>query len=310
MKIDKKRRYAIHKCMANNDTNNFDWALIQSFVAVAEAGSLSAAARNIGQSQPTIGRHIKAIEKTLGVELFHRAPKGLILTEVGVEVLDHAREMSKAAARLRLVADGRSGDLRGIVRITASVVFSHFILPPVIALIRQQLPEIEIELVPSDTTENLIFREADIAIRMYRPTQLDVITRHVADQEIGLFANRSYLDRVGRPQSFDDLMGFDFVGFDKSDLIIQTMADLGIKVDRRFFPVRCDDQAAYWHLVRAGCGVGATQRVIGDAEPLVERILLDINLPVLPVWLTAPDALRTNARIRRVWELLASALAA
>lgn len=289
---------------------SLDWTLIQSFSAVAEAGSLSSAARNMGQSQPTIGRHIKSIEEALGVELFQRAPRGLTLTQAGLEILDHAREMQMSAARLRLVAQGRSEELRGTVRITASVVFSHFILPPVIAQIRTEVPEIDIELVPSDTTENLIFREADIAIRMYRPTQMDVITRHIADQEIGLYVARKYLERVGRPVTMESALDLDFVGFDRNDLIIRSMKAVDIDVDREFFPVRCDDQAAFWHLVRAGCGIGAAQTIIGDAEPLVERILTDIDLPTLPVWLAAPDALRSNARIRRVWDFLAKALAA
>ena len=290
--------------------DTLDWTLIQSFNAVAEAGSLSAAARKMGQSQPTVGRHIKSIEDKLGVELFQRAPRGLNLTKAGLEILDHAREMQLAAARLRLVAEGRSEDLQGTVRITASVVFSHFILPPVIAQIRAELPEIDIELVPSDTTENLIFREADIAIRMYRPSQLDVITRHVTDQKLGLYAAKTYLDRVGCPKTMDEAIDLDFIGFDKNDLLIRVMNEMGLNVDRGFFPVRCDDQAAHWHMVRAGCGIGGTQLVIGDAEPLVQRVLLDVDLPILPVWLAAPDALRSNARIRRVWDMLASALVA
>jgi len=288
---------------------SLDWALIQSFCAVAEAGSLSAAARKLGQSQPTVGRHVRAIEAALGVELFRRAARGLTLTATGVEILGHARDMQQAAARLRLVAEGQHEDLRGTVRITASVAFSHFILPTIIAGIRNELPEVAIELVPSDTTENLVFREADIAVRMYRPTQLDVITRHVTDQKIGLFAARAYLDRVGRPDRFEDLMDMDFVGYDKNDQIIRVMRDLGVDVDREFFRVRCDDQAAHWHLVRAGCGIGAAQVVIGAREPLVEQVLTQVVLPTLPVWLAAPDALRSNARIRRVWDLLADALA-
>ncbi len=290
--------------------DSLDWTLIQSFSAVAEAGSLSGAARKTGQSQPTIGRHIKSIESILGVELFHRVPRGLTLTQAGLEILDHAREMQLAAARLRLVAEGQSEDLRGTVRITASVAFSHFILPPVIARIRVELPEIDIELVPSDTTENLIYREADIAIRMYRPTQLDVITRHVTDQKLGLYAATQYLERVGCPTTMDEAFDLDFIGFDKNDLLIRVMSEMGLNVDRGFFPVRCDDQAAHWQMVRAGCGIGGTQRVIGDAEPLVQRVLLDVDLPILPVWLAAPDALRSNARIRRVWDFLAQALAA
>jgi len=287
-----------------------DWTLVQSFAAVAREGSLSAAARRLGQSQPTVGRHIKALEQALGVELFTRAPRGLTPTAAALELLDHAKSMDDAAARLQLVAQGRATDLSGTVRITASVVVSHFILPPVIARLRRSRPEIQIELVPSDTTENLIFREADIAVRMYRPTQLDVIARHVADQPIALYAARSYLDRMGRPADTDALMELDFVGFDRSELIIRTMRDFGITVERSFFPVRCDDQAAYWQIVRAGCGVGAAQQVVGDAEPIVERVLPQFELPALPVWLVAPEALKSNARIRRVWDTLAEALSA
>jgi len=291
------------------DSRNLDWTLVQSFVAVAQEGSLSAAGRKLGQSQPTIGRHIKALERALGVGLFTRAPRGLIATQAGLEILDYAHVMQSAAAKLRLAAEGRADDLRGTVRITASVVVSHFILPEIIAEIRRSLPEIEIELIPSDTTENLIFREADIAIRMYRPTQLDVVTRHVVDQPVAIYGATSYLDRVGRPDNIDQALKLDFIGFDKSDLIIRFMGRVGISVTRDFFAVRCDDQAAYWQLVCAGCGLGAAQMIVGNAEPRVERILAEIELPKLPVWLAAPEALRTNPRIRAVWDLLADALA-
>jgi len=305
--IDQNRRYGIHFRMDKN-SKPLDWTLVQSFCAVGELGSLSAAARALGQSQPTTGRHIKTIEQNLGVELFRRMPRGLALTVAGLEIFDHAREMQQAAARLRLSADGRAEELRGTVRITASVVVSNYILPRIIAAIRAALPEVHIELVPSDTTENLIFREADIAIRMYRPTQLDVITRHVSDQQLGLYGHRAYLDRVGRPTTLAKLEALDFVGLDKSDLLIRAMNEIGMTVDREFFPVRCDDQAVQWRLVCAGCGIGAMQRMIGDAEPAVERIPTEFVLPTLPVWLAAPDALRSNARIRKVWDLLSDGL--
>ncbi|MGR3289930.1 MAG: LysR family transcriptional regulator, partial [Paracoccaceae bacterium] len=245
----------------------------------------------------------------LGVELFRRVPRGLQLTLAGLEILDHANMMQQAAARLRLAAEGQAAVLRGTVRITASVVMSHFVLPSIISEMRIELPEVDVELVPSDATENLIFREADIAIRMYRPTQLDVITRHIVDQPIGLYASREYLNRAGRPNSTAEVMKMDFVGLDKNDLMIRAMGDIGMQVDRDFFPVRCDDQAAHWRLVCAGCGLGGMQTKIADAEPLVERIPTEFDLPTLPVWLAAPDALRSNARIRRVWDILAASLA-
>ncbi len=285
-----------------------DWTLLQSFAAVAETGSLSAAARKLGQSQPTLGRHIRALETVLGVELFTRAPKGLIPTEAARRLIGPAEQMHAAAARLQLVAEGQDAGLAGTVRITASAVVSHFILPPILAAMRRAHPEIQIELVPSDSSENLLFREADIALRMYRPTQLDVVTAHIADQPLGLYAATAFLDRAGRPETVEDLMALDFVGFDASDTIIRFMREMGMDVARDYFGLRCDDQAAYWQLVRAGCGVGGMQVAIGDAEPGVERVLPELDLPRLPVWLAAPAALRHNPRIRLVWDRLAEGL--
>ena len=294
----------------DKDVGVLDWTLLQSFSAVVETGSLSGAARKLGQSQPTIGRHVKVLEAALGVGLFTRAPRGLVPTAAGLEISDMGRDMQKAATRLRLIADGKAGDLNGTVRITASVVTSHFILPKIVSDMRRALPEIQIDLVPSDTTENLIFREADIAVRMYRPTQLDVITKHVCDQPMAVYAAKSYLDRIGRPETLEDAARLDFVGFDKSDLIIRLMADLGMKATRDFFAVRCDQQAVHWELVRAGCGLGGAQTIIGDADPTVERILEEqMQIQALPIWLTAPQALRTNPRIRAVWDYLSEALA-
>ncbi len=287
-----------------------DWTLYRSFLTVAETGSLSAAARALTLSQPTLGRHIAELESALATPLFTRAPRGLILTDAGTAMLPAARQMREAAAALALLAAGREQSLSGTVRLTASRVVSHYLLPPILADLRRQEPGIEIELVPSDSTENLLFREADIALRMYRPTQMDVITRHLCDLPTAIYAAKSYLDRHGRPQTPEDLLGLDFVGFDRSDLILRLIAGLGIQRRREDFALRCDDQVVYWALVRAGCGIGATQCQIGDPDPLVERCAPFIRLPSLPVWLTAPEALRQNPRIRRVLDHLAAAFRA
>ena len=287
--------------------DNPDWTLYRSFLAVAEQGSLSAAARALNLSQPTLGRHVADLEAALATQLFTRAARGLNLTDAGTAMLPAARQMRDAAAALALVAAGREGSLTGTVRLTASRIVSHYLLPPVLADLRHHEPGIEIELVPSDSTENLLFREADIALRMYRPTQLDVVTRHLGDLPTALYAARSFLDRHHRPTSPEDLLAMDFVGFDRSDLMRRLMASLGFHRQREDFPIRCDDQLVYWNLVRAGCGIGATQVSIGDADPSVERIAHFIQLPALPVWLTAPEALRQNPRIRRVLDHLAAA---
>ncbi len=287
--------------------DNPDWTLFRSFLSVAETGSLSGAARALKLSQPTLGRHIAELEAALGVVLFTRAARGLVLTDAGAAMLPGARQMRDAVAALAMLAAGREQSLTGTVRLTASRVVSHYLLPPILAELRVQEPGIDIELVPSDSTENLLFREADIALRMYRPTQLNVVTRHLGDLPTAIYAAKSYLDRRGRPQGVEELLALDFVGFDRSDLILRLMAGLGIARRREDFALRCDDQVVYWALVRAGCGIGATQCPIGDADPLVERVAPFVPLPALPVWLTAPEALRQNPRVRRVMDHLSGA---
>ena len=289
-------------------TSNLDWTHIRSFLAVAETGSLTAAAKKTGQSQPTLGRHIKSAEEALGTQLFVRSTSGLELTEAGLSLLEPAREMGKASARLATLAAGRDERLSGTVRITASVVVSHYLLPAIIADLRRMEPEIDIELVPSDTSESLIFREADIAVRMYRPTQLDVVTRKVSEQKLALYASKEQLIRQGNPKDFQELTELDFVGFDRSDMIIRTMRALGFAVDREFFGIRCDNQGTYWELVRKGCGVGAMQTIIGDADAEVERLHFQPELPSLPVWLASHKALHKTPRVKRVWDHLADRL--
>lgn len=285
-----------------------DWSLIQSFLAVAETGSLSAAARALGRSQPTLGRQIQTLEQTLGAQLFDRHARGLKLSETGNNLLPLARQVHQAMNEIALTAAGQSQQLEGSVRITASVLTSHYVLPAIFAAIREAEPAIQLDLIPSDTTENLLFREADIAIRMYRPTQLDIVTRHIVDVEMGAFAARSYLDRKGHPQNADDILNHDIVGYDSNDLIVRTMRDMGWPITRDSFAVRCDNQATYWELVRMGCGIGFSQAAIGRAEPLVEELYLGIEIPKLPIWLAAHQAMRQTPRIRRVWDLLAEGL--
>ena len=286
-----------------------DWDHLRVFVGVAEHGSLSAAGRELNISQPTVGRHIQALEDSLGVRLFQRTVRGLDLTDTGRDLLEHGREMAAAADRLALAAAGREAAVSGTVRVTASAFVATLTLPEIIADLRLAHPEIEIELVASDATENLLQREADIAVRMYRPRQVDVITRKVSELSLGVYAANSYLSRRGTPRELNDLLAHDIVGYDRDETILQGFAAVGADVDRHFFVARCDDQVAYWHLVVAGVGIGFSQVRVGDAEPLVSRVLPDFAIPPLPVWLTAHAGLRTNPRVRRVFDFLAERLA-
>lgn len=287
-----------------------DWSLVQSFLAVAETGSLSAAARALNATQPTIGRHVQTLEGDLGVSLFRRQARGMVLSEEGEALLEPARAMEKAANALSLSAAGEASELSGSVRITATVFAAHYVLPPIIAELRQSVPEIEIEVVASDRSENLLFREADIAVRMYRPTQLDMIALHLGDIELGLFGAATYLDSNEMPKTSKEILTqCPIVGYDRNEEIIRGFREAGYPVTREFFPTRCDNQTVYWELVRAGCGLGFGHRKVGLRDPALREVPLDIEIPKLGVWLTAHEALRHTPRVDTVWKILAPRLA-
>jgi Transcriptional regulator len=289
---------------------NLDWSLVQAFLSVAETGSLSAAARALDRSQPTLGRQIRAMEAQLGADLFHRQPRGLELTETGSALIAPARAMREAANAMAMAAAGREQRLEGSVRITASVAVSVFHLPRILTAIRRAEPRIALELVPSDRSSNLLYREADIAIRMYRPTQQDLVTRHLGDTAIGAFAAREYIQRRGQPRSVAETAGHDLIGQDRETQLLEGMRALGLPATKDWFAFRCDDVATSWQLIRAGAGIGFIQRSLGLRDPDLVELDLGVALPTLPVWLTTHGAMRQNPRIRRVWSLLAEALIA
>jgi len=283
---------------------DLDWSLMASFLAAAETGSLSAAATTLRQSQPTVGRHIRKLESQLGLELFQRHARGLVLTPSGERIRHHAQAMQAAMAQVALEAEAETGTLSGTVRIACSFFAAHHVLPGLVAQMRAVEPQISVVLHPSDNSDNLMFREADIALRMYRPRQLDLVTRHIADIEMGAFAAKGYLARRGVPRSYEDLLSHDVVGYDQSPLMRDVMAQMGYTLSAEQFVVRTDNQTAYWELVRAGCGVGFTQAHVGRSDPALEELHLGFDIPALPMWLTAHETVRKTPRVDRVWDLL------
>ena len=285
-----------------------DWSLIAAFLAVAEHGSLSAAARRLAVSQPTLGRRIAALEQQLGRDLFHRHARGLELTEDGLALMPDAEIIRGAMGRIALTAAGQAEQLEGTVRITASDMMSMYVLPPILAELRQQHPGIKIDLVPNDSTENLLFREADIAVRMYRPEQLELVTLHIGDMELGMFAAHAYLDRAGRPQTARDILDHALIGYDRNEEIIREMQERGWPATRDWFALRCDSHPVNWALLRAGAGIGFGPVCVGRDDPGVEELKLDLDIPIIPVWLTTHQALRHTPRIALVWTALEQGL--
>lgn len=203
-----------------------DWNLIKSFVTVAETGSLSAAARKLAASQPTLGRHIAELEQALGVTLFRRGRRGYALTEAGSTLYERGRAVSEQASAFSLLALGSVEAIEGTVRIAASEVVAAYVLPEMTARLGAEEPGIEVEIVASNQVENLLRRDADIAIRMVKPAQNEVVARKVADIPLRACAAKSYLDRRGRPREPGDLAGHDLIGFDRSDEIIRGFAQV------------------------------------------------------------------------------------
>ncbi len=288
----------------------FDWNLVKSFLAVIEAGSLAGAVAAKGLSQPTLGRHIDELESALGAVLFVRGRAGMQPTEAAIAVAAAAKSMRQSGAALTMAVEGQGASAEGTVRITASDVVSTFILPPILARLLADQPGIAVELVPSNEQANLLSRDADIAIRMVRPTQNDLIARKVNDMGMGVYARRDYLDRVGTPTGFADIAGHVVIGYDRSSLIIDAMARMGLKADRDFFRFRCDDQVACWRAVCDGIGIGFGPNFLARREPALVRLMPEMEIEALPVWLVSHRELRTSARIRAVSDYLSERLAA
>jgi len=287
-----------------------DWALCRTFAAVVADGSLSAAARRIGYSQPTLGRHIEALEQQLGITLFDRTLQGLKPTETALRLYQSVSAAEEKLAEAALVAEGSTGDLEGTVRITASTVVSHYILPQLLRPIRDEFPAVAIEIVPSDSIENLLLRESDIAIRMFRPTQLELIAKKLGELPIVATAHASYLGAHGTPTTPDDLRHHTLVGLDRSDLLITAARSLGFELRRADFALRTDSQTGGWELLKAGLGIGFAQLGLVNDTPGMRALLPGLKIPGLDVWLTTHRELFLSPRIRAIYDRLAAGLTA
>ncbi len=291
------------------NTSDIPWHLLQSFAAMSEAGSLSAAAGKTGTSQPTLSRHLNQLEDLLGTRLFFRTSAGLTLTSEGAAVQAHADAMAQAAAQLSF-RGAQAQDISGTVRITASQIAATYLLPPMLSSLHIAHPALDLEVVATDQSENLLRREADLAVRMYRPTQNDLIAKKVAHLRMGIFASRSYLERCGAPQTPQDLAQHTVIGYDRSTLIIDGMRQVGLEVDRSFFAFRSDDQVVCWRMIQAGFGIGFGQRGMAEMHEDIVEINPDMDIGTIPVWLTAHKELRMSPRVRLCFDHLADCFAA
>jgi DNA-binding transcriptional LysR family regulator len=290
--------------------DDFNWALVKSFIAVLDAGSLMGAARKLKAQQPTLSRHIAELEAQLKVPLFERTGRGVQPTVAALAIADAARQMHASAGTLLQSLAQRAQATSGTVRITTSQVAASYLLPPVLAALHKAEPGIAIELVASNDLTNLLRREADIAVRMVRPAQGSLVAKKLADIGIVACAHTSYLKRAGTPRQPMDLLdpAHTVIGYDKDPLIVRAATQLGLPVTREHFALRTDDQLAYGRLIAAGAGIGFAAEYNLRHWRGVVPLLPMLKIPPLPCWLAVHREIRGSGVVRRVFEFLAEAI--
>ena len=289
--------------------NNLDWNQLKAFLETAETGSLSAAARKLGLTQPTLSRQVAAIEQSMGVTLFERVGKSMALTPTGLDLLEHARTMGAAAEALSLAATGSSQAVRGVVSVSATDVVSSVLLPPLVKKLHDQEPGIAIDVIPSNALSDLLRREADIAIRHVKPEQPDLIARLIREASAHFYASESWVNAHGHPRSAEDAARLSFVGSDRSGQYLGYLRMHGLPLSEANFSCYADHSVAHWALVRQGMGIGVMMEEIANATPGMVRVLDDLPPVRFPIWLVTHRELRTSKRIRMVFDALAQGLA-
>jgi len=286
----------------------FDWNQARAFLVTAEEGSLSAAARALGLTQPTLSRQVAGLEETLGVTLFERTSRALLLTQSGMQLLAHFRRMGDAADCISIAATGQAEEITGNVAITSTEIMATHYLLPILLQLRSKAPELKIELIISNQLSDLMRREADIAIRHVRPQQDNLIAKRVRTATATLVASSTYLKNVGHPQQVSDLASMQFVGVADPEWIIGPLVERGIKVNLANFNFTTVSGSVLLELLRQGFGVGFLPADIAARFPELENVWPELEPIQIETWLVAHRELRTNPSIRMVFDLLSDGL--
>ncbi|MEX0281704.1 MAG: LysR family transcriptional regulator [Arenibacterium sp.] len=288
---------------------SFDWNHIRAFLATVEHGSLSAAARALKQTQPTLSRQITALEDALDLTLFERGPRVMQITDAGAELLAHVEAMADAAIQISRVAAGQSQAVEGTVRITSSDALAAYPLPRCVTSLRQSHPGIRIELVPMNEMSDLTRREADIAIRHARPEQPDLVAKRIADIEVSLFASQSYLAELGTLSGPGDFAKANFIGYGSPERLVPQVSAMGFPVTVDNFGVTTSNGCAMYELVREGAGIAFLPTIVAEGRLGLQRILPNAPTFSMETWLVTHREIQTSRRIRLTFDHLARELA-
>jgi DNA-binding transcriptional LysR family regulator len=288
--------------------SNVGWEFYRSFLSVLKEGSLSGAARALGITQPTVGRHIAALEEALGVALFTRSQVGLMPTEIALALRSHAEAMESTAASLERTATSHGEGVRGVVRVSASDVIGVEVLPPIVTRLRNQHPDLKVELVLTDRVQDLLRREADIAVRMVRPDQGQLVARRIGQIELGLHARKDYLSRHGEPHNLGELSTHWVIGYDQPSAFVRKAEKLLRSYSRDTFSLRTDSNLAQLALIRCGAGIGVCQVPIARRDDALTRVLGKHFSLQLETWVTMHEDLRNSPRCRATFDAVVGGL--
>ena len=289
-------------------TSTIGWELYRSFLGVLREGSLSGAARALGITQPTVGRQVAALEQALGVVLFTRSQLGLMPTELALALRSYAEAMESTAASLERAASSQGEGVRGVVRVSASEVIGVEVLPPIVARLREQHPALKVELVLTNRVQDLLRREADIAVRMVRPRQEQLVARRIGQIELGLHARKDYLSRRGTPRNMGDLAGQSIIGYDQATAFVRSAGKSLQGFSRDGFSLRTDSDLAQLALIRCGAGIGICQVVLARRDAALQRVLAKTFSLQLETWVTMHEDLRNSPRCRATFDALVEGL--
>ena len=286
-----------------------DWNLLRAFHATATLGSLSAAARRLGLTQPTLSRQILALEADLDVALFERIGRKLFLTATGSVLLEHTKLMGEGAEAVFLSAIGDVQALSGRVSISATDTYSAYVLPNILARIRLEAPQLTVAVLASNDLSDLHRREADIAIRHVAPDRDGLIGQRLPDTEAYFYASNEWIKQNGMPSDGTALARLGLIGMDDIDQFAAYMSGIGVPMEASDFRLVSNSGIAVWQMVQNGLGVAVMLREVADRTPDVTRLPLDLPPISVPVWLVTHRGLAASPRIRLVQKILSEELA-
>ncbi len=282
-----------------------DWNALKAFLISAREGSFSQAAKHIGVTQPTLSRQIYNLERSLKVTLFERLSTGLVLTAAGKHLLDYASPMGSSAQQVSLAVSGLETALDGEVSISVSEIDALFRMPSIVAFLRQHEPSIQLTIYVDNKVSDIKRRDADIALRSFQPTELDLIARRLIDEPIWFYGTANVIAASGKPTHSGELGNVQIIGFERDGELINRLKPLGWCVNEHNFSIVTPFQGLQWELVKSGLGLGFFPQGIGDKEPSFQRAFEHLGPPItLPLWLVTHRELHTNSRIRKIFDLI------